>query len=67
MNVNTIWDINDPYGCRVKSFKDIVEVGKQHFKNLYRDPEIANIGEIMKIISLFPRLINDQMNETLEE
>jgi hypothetical protein len=42
-------------------------VGNQHFKSLSKDPKVANIGEIMKIIRLFSRLIDDEMNIELEE
>jgi hypothetical protein len=65
-NINTIWEINKPDGSWVNSFKEIAEVGKQHFKSLSKDPKVANIGEIMKIIRLFPRLIDDEMNIELE-
>jgi hypothetical protein len=48
-NMNTIWEISKPNRNKVNSFKEIAEVGKQHFKTLFKDPKIANIGEIMKI------------------
>jgi hypothetical protein len=38
--VNTIWEISKLDGSRIKSFKEIVEVGKQHFKNLFKDLEM---------------------------
>jgi hypothetical protein len=38
--VNTIWEISKLDGSRIKYFKEIVEVGKQHFKNLFKDLEM---------------------------
>jgi hypothetical protein len=63
--VNTIWDISRSNGSRVNTFKDITEVGEQHFKYLFKDHEVANIEEIKKIVSLFLRVIDDEMNVEL--
>jgi len=65
-NVNTIWEINNFNGYRAKYFKKIVEVGKQHFKNIFKDHEHVNIGEIMKILRLFHMLVDDNINRELE-
>ena len=62
-NTNIIWENNKPDSSRVnKSFKEIVEVRKQHFKSLMAE----NICEIMKIIKLFHNIIIDKMNIELE-
>ena len=38
--VNTIWETSKLDCSRIKSFKEIVEVGKKHFKNLFKDLEM---------------------------
>jgi hypothetical protein len=43
--INTIWEISKLDVSRAKSFKEIAEVGKQHFRNLFKDLENANIEE----------------------
>ena len=49
----------------VSSFSKLVEAGREHFKALFKDLKETNIGEIMWIIMLFPKLIYDDMNDAL--
>ena len=51
----------------VSSFKEKVEAGERFFKNLFKESEGCNIQEILKVINLFPRLINEEMNNLLKE
>ena len=49
----------------VSSFSKLVEARREHFKALFKDLKEPNIGEIMRIIMLFPKIIVDDMNEAL--
>ena len=59
--------LKDINGDMVSSFKEKTEVWKRFFKNLFKEPEGCNIQEILKVIILFPRLINEEMNNSLKE
>ena len=48
-------------------FKDIVEAVKNHFWNLLKYLTTINIGELMKVIRIFPILFGQTMNEALED
>ena len=54
-------------GLRVYSFKEKAEVGERYFKNLFTEPEGYNIQEILKVLSMFPRLISEEMNNSMLE
>jgi hypothetical protein len=47
------------------SFFEIDEE-RRHLKSLFKELKGANIVEILKVIRLFPRLIDDKMNEDME-
>jgi hypothetical protein len=49
------------------SFEEIAKVGKYYFTNLFREPSDFPIGEILRVINLFPRAINKYMNMSLQE
>ena len=49
----------------VSSFSNLVEAGREHFKALFKDLKEPNIGEIMRIIMLFPKIMYDDMNDAL--
>lgn len=36
--INTIWELDDPNGGKVTSFKELAHLGVSHFSNLSRDP-----------------------------
>lgn len=63
---NYIMELIGLYGSQVSSFKDISHVSKQHFQSLFKENDVANIGDIMKIVRLFPTFFNDDMNEFTE-
>jgi glutaredoxin 2 len=50
----------------VKYFEKKVETGRGHFSTLFKEPTGYNITEIMKILNMFPSVINDEMNQALE-
>ena len=49
----------------VSSFSKLVEARREHFKALFKDIKDPNIGEFMRIIMLFPKLMYDDMNDAL--
>jgi hypothetical protein len=61
-NFNTILEIEASDGVKVTSFIDIANAGKTHFHSLFKESNASNIGEIMKVVSLFPRFFDDEMN-----
>jgi len=63
---NYIMELIWLYGSQVSYFKDISHVSKQHFQSLFKENDVANIGDIMKIVRLFPIFFNDDMNEFTE-
>ena len=54
-------------GEMVRSFNEKSEAGKSFFKTLFKEPEGCNIQEILKVINLFPRLIDEEMNKSLRD
>jgi hypothetical protein len=66
MNFNTIWDLEGPNGNRVTSFSNLALASKQHFHSLFMEKDENNIGEIIRVVRLFPRFFNDEMNTIME-
>ena len=66
-NQNTISTIKDMTGDMVSSFKEKAEAGEGFFKNLFKEPTGCNIQEILEVINLFPRMIDEEMNNLLKE
>ena len=57
----------DTNGEMVSSFNEKSGARKSFFKTLFKEPEGCNIQEILKVINLFPRLIDEKMNNSLRE
>ena len=66
-NVNTILAIKDMNGEMVHSFKENTELGERYFKHLFTEPKGCNIHKILKVLSLFLKLISEEMNKTMTE
>ena len=49
-------------GAMVSYFKEKVEAGEDFFKNLFKELAGCNIQEILEVINLFPRMIEEEMN-----
>jgi hypothetical protein len=64
-NINTIWELQDHGGTKVRGFKGLAELGVKHFEGIYKEPKRENLAEILKVISYFPRMINEELNEDL--
>ena len=61
-NLNTIPTIKNMNGVKVSSFKEKAEAGEEFFKNMFKEPTRCNIQEILEVINLFPRMIEEEMN-----
>lgn len=64
---NTLWEMKEKDGSKVWRFKDIANLGFSHFKNIYHKLGRANITDIVKITSYFPRVIKEGVNEVSKE
>jgi hypothetical protein len=57
--------LNDINGNKVHGFSKLASPGVGHFKEIFREPDEVKIGEILKLISFFPRLIEEEDNLAL--
>ena len=64
-NINSIWEVHDPKGVVISSFKKKAEEGVRHFNNLFKDPQGCLIQEILHILQEEPRSIMVEMNDFL--
>ena len=64
-NINTILELQDHGGTKVRGFKGSVELGFKHFEGIYKEPKRTNFANILKVICYFPRMINEELNEDL--
>lgn len=50
-------------GMWVHSFQHLASLGTSHFWNLYRDPHNASLEEIIRVVCLFPRSVDQDDDE----
>eukprot|EP00253_Pinus_taeda_P002467 PITA_02467 len=55
----------DEHGRQVTSQKNLARLAIAHFRGIYRAPADVNILEIMRIIELFPRFVDQEDSEEL--
>ena len=60
-SVNTIKEVGLIDGSRENSFRDIARVGNDHFQNLFKYPNIANIRDFMIFLGIFPKCFDHRM------
>ena len=65
-NLNTIPTIKNMNEVMVNSFKEKAEAGEEVFKNMFKELAGCNIQEILEVINLFPRMIEEEMNTHLK-
>ena len=63
--INTIWEMPINEGRKVRTFQGLAEIGVAHFEQLYRDIEKVNIVKILKVVSYFTRLVQEEDNVRL--
>lgn len=61
-----IWESEREDGIKVSSFRDLASTSKKHFQILFKDNRASKINEIMKVIRLFPKLFDKDVNAGLE-
>jgi hypothetical protein len=64
--MNTILEIKKNGGSNIRKFQKIQQEAINHFKSLFQEPSGCNIAEILKVVSYFPRMIDEYKNENLE-
>jgi hypothetical protein len=47
-------------GGRSKNFKELADLGTEHFKKLYKAQEETSIAEIIKVARLFPCFVEEE-------
>ena len=52
-------------GIKVKTFKDLSSMGRNHFKILYTAQEGVNIRELIQVAQLFPCYADEESNNLL--
>jgi hypothetical protein len=60
-----IWELKDSGCYLICGFQDFATLGVDHFNNLYKEPTKVKMVEILKLISLFLRLIEEVDNHNL--
>jgi hypothetical protein len=61
-NSNAIWIIKNNDGYGVTKFRDVVEVGINHFQNSYKEPLRVNVAKVVKLFAYFPRFVDHEHN-----
>eukprot|EP01018_Ginkgo_biloba_P032610 Gb_14068 [translate_table: standard] len=64
-NQYTIWELTGREGNKVRGFKDLAAFAVQHFNELFKEPDRINIGEIIKVVTYFPRMVGNEDNAIL--
>lgn len=62
-----MWELNNPEGERVSSFKNLADLGVNHFKSLFCAPGGATLAEITQLARVFPRFVEENNNASLLE
>jgi hypothetical protein len=62
---NTNWELSNREGEKVQGFQELAELGVQYFNDIFREPERENIGEIIRVVAYFPRMVDEEDNENL--
>jgi len=62
---NTIWSLLDENGVSHTNFEEKARCGVDHFQNLFRAPNQANIAEVIRLAQKFPRFVDEEGNRRL--
>jgi hypothetical protein len=58
-------ELHDEEGHVVINFKDLVDLSVSHFGKIFKEVDPCPLGEIMNLISKYPRLVEEHENEDL--
>lgn len=64
---NTIWDIVNQEGLRVSSFRDLSKEVESYFSYLFKDLGNWKIGNLLKVVTMFPSFFTQNANEKLQD
>lgn len=64
-NQNTIWELSDFKGNKVCGFFALTNLVVIYFKKTFKKPKHMDIGEVLKLVGIFPRLIDEEENEAI--
>jgi hypothetical protein len=53
-------------GSKFSSFQEMTSTRKNHFHDLFKESATSNIGEIVKVVSMFPRFFDEEVNVGIE-
>jgi hypothetical protein len=59
-NYNTIWELRDANGVSIAGFKELATLGVKHFQGLFKENAQVKMGEMLQMIALFPRMIEEE-------
>lgn len=62
---NTIWELQDERGVKASSFEDLSAMGVRHFWKLFEAQEGTSIAEVIQLLRLFPRFVDQDGNDSL--
>jgi len=63
--INTIWELKNKHGQAIQSFHELVAQENSHFKDIYKAPNIATRAEVMRISQLFPKFVDQEVDQEL--
>jgi hypothetical protein len=52
-------------GSKVRGFQGLVDMVVHHFESMFKEHVGANVEEILKAVSFFPRMVNNELCEKL--
>jgi len=52
-------------GTKIRGFKGFKKLGVKYFEGLYKEPKRSNLNKILKFISYFLIMINEELNGDL--
>jgi hypothetical protein len=64
---NIIWGLKDPIGIQITSFKDLTQLGSQHFQNIFSTKRRETIDFIIQIALNYPNFVEYEDNRDLME
>lgn len=65
--INTIWSMWDQTRREAKTFNHLADMGIRHFSHIFKAPREASIPEIFRTTKVFPRFVEVEDAETLNE
>jgi len=60
---NTIWSLPGQDGRDVSSFDGLSNLGKNHFKSLFKEDPRTSIGDVAQLSLFLPRFIEEECVE----